>query len=382
MDIAIRKESSFEEFLASLAGWISGEGGGVRFLLPSEPIPPVRDALIRCGAEIKVYPRWWKAHDDYGGKRDIGLAFHILWSEWDGFDVIDFHFCSEKTALIVGVASLLSGKGVRLFWHQHSMTRIQGARSLVCLAKKYFCVLSLLSRFIDRIVTVSESGRNDILSRNIPPNKVVTIYNGIDPMRFTRTERRVRRELGIGERTVVITNVGGPRREKGIPYLIEAATRVLGEVPDSCFLVAGQGPLEKELKEMAAARGISDRFRFLGLRQDIPDILAETDVFAFPSVREAMPISVLEAMASGLPIVATSVGGIPEMVTAGENGYLVEPGNVDGLASALLRLVKDGDLRVRMGARSRQLIIERKFTIDSSVEDHVALYAEGRRSGA
>jgi glycosyltransferase involved in cell wall biosynthesis len=196
------------------------------------------------------------------------------------------------------------------------------------------------------------------------------------------------------ERTVVIRNAvsldGRPRARHGNarPLLIAVGRlkapkdfvtfiRALALLPADSFeaLIVGDGPdrstLESELRQL----GLEDRVRLIGERHDVPDLLAAADVFVLSSVSEGLPVSVLEAMAAELPVVASHVGGLPELVLDGETGLLVEPRAADQLAAALGRLVADGDLGRRLGAAGRAYV-ESHFDPESFARGHVDLYAE------
>jgi glycosyltransferase involved in cell wall biosynthesis len=166
----------------------------------------------------------------------------------------------------------------------------------------------------------------------------------------TALEKRdqMRRDLGIGDDTVVVTTVANLRREKGYPELMAAAETIVASCPDVVFLSAGQGALQDALHAEHARRGLGARFRFLGQMDDIPALLAASDVFVLPSRFEGTPIAIMEALCVGLPVIATAVGGIPEEVTDGVEGILVPPGDHRALTAALRRVIEDGGLRVQM----------------------------------
>lgn len=160
----------------------------------------------------------------------------------------------------------------------------------------------------------------------------------------------VRGRLGVGPKDVLIGTVANYREQKGYPDLLAAAAAVLREEPRARFIAVGQGPLEQEIKARHAALELGGRFRLLGFREDVLDILSACDVFALASLHEGFPIAVMEAMAMGVPVVATSVGGVPDAVQPGLNGFIVPPGRPHELAAALLEMVSDDDLRRRCAA--------------------------------
>ena len=171
------------------------------------------------------------------------------------------------------------------------------------------------------------------------------------PPASSRAETRQR--LGIAMDAPVVICVANLRKEKDYPNLMRAAHQVLEQEPDAVFLAVGQGPLEAELSELHTRMGLGDRFRFLGYREDVRELLSAADVFALGSLQEGLPVAIMEALQLSLPIVATDVGGVSEAVTSDVNGFLVPPGDDAALAAGILTALQDADLRHRLGAASR-----------------------------
>ena len=168
--------------------------------------------------------------------------------------------------------------------------------------------------------------------------------------------------------------VAGLRAEKRIDVLIAAAPRILERHPDAEFLIAGDGKHRQPLVEQARALGVLDRVRFLGHRDDVAAVHAMSDVFVLPSRSEAFPNAVMEAMASGLPVVASDVGGIPELVRDGRTGRLVPPGDSGALAAAMLDLF-DNPQRLAAFGREGRRQIERTYSFERMVSQFEELYA-------
>jgi glycosyltransferase involved in cell wall biosynthesis len=197
-----------------------------------------------------------------------------------------------------------------------------------------------------------------------------------------RADRDVaRRELGFNDETVVIGLLGLFEPWKGHELLLDAATRPpLMTASKVRFLIAGDDSPKtvgqrQRLEERARQLGIGDRIQILGFIDDVPRRLAALDIAVAPSLRpDPLPGSVLEAMAAGLPVVASNTGGIPEMVDAGRTGFLVEPGNATALAETLARLAASAPLRAEMGRAGRE-VVESRFTIETSVRRLVEVYA-------
>ena len=183
----------------------------------------------------------------------------------------------------------------------------------------------------------------DVVVHGLPPSA-----RGAQP----GARSRIRRELGIPPEAFVLVQVANLRAEKAYPVMLEAARVATESDPDLVVLAVGQGPLEHDVRAMHAKLGLGDSVRLLGYRSDIPDLLAAADAFTLSSDFEGFPVSVMEAQAAGLPIVATAVGGIPDAVSEGVEGFLVPPQRPDRLATAWLALVRDPDLRMQMGRRA------------------------------
>lgn len=222
-----------------------------------------------------------------------------------------------------------------------------------------------LDRMLDRrnnaVICVSEAVRRyRIEEAGFDPKKLHLIENGIDLDRFQKTASKEEMEsrLGLpsGRRWAVI--VGRLVSLKGHRFLIDALSLLVKDIPDLGLLIVGDGEEEKELKKLVDEKGLMERIFFLGLRRDIADILGMSEVLVLPSSREGLPIVLLEAMAAGLPVVVTPVGGIPEVVMEGKTGFFVsqEPMSI---ASALRRIFENPAMARAMGSDARKLIEER-----------------------
>jgi glycosyltransferase involved in cell wall biosynthesis len=220
-------------------------------------------------------------------------------------------------------------------------------------------------QFAHRVIANSAAAAERLVEEGTPDSKVAHIANGIDLARFAPAPSTSHRR--------VITTVANLRPGKGHEVLLKAAARVLRRVPDARFDIIGDGPRRRELEGLAAALRISAQVRFIGHHDDVPAALRDSDVFAFPSFMEASPNAVLEAMAAGLPVVATRVGGIPEVIEHERNGLLVAPRDDRALAAGLLRIVERPALAARLASAARQTV-EHRFSFDRMVGEFESLY--------
>ncbi|MBE0683507.1 MAG: glycosyltransferase [Anaerolineales bacterium] len=225
-----------------------------------------------------------------------------------------------------------------------------------------------LRLFCDRIITVSEdTRRNYIAQSGISPKKLLTIYNGIDLTRFNRLKpdldrASVREEFHLPKDSFLLTTVAVLRQQKGIEHMIRALPALHNMHGNVYYLIVGAGTYLAVLEKEAELTGLRENIIFAGSRKDIPRILSASDIFILPTLTEALPTVLAEAMACRLPIVASAVGGIPEMIQSNGNGCLVSPAQPSELSEACETLLKQPNLRIRMGDEGWNLVYQ-KFNI-------------------
>lgn len=228
-----------------------------------------------------------------------------------------------------------------------------------------------------QMVAVSEDTRQFLIEKvGIVPAKVKTIYNGIDVdlYKLNQTERcKIRQELEIGDHQMIVGAVGNLYPVKGHTFLIKACALVIKDFPSVMFLIAGRGELLEELQREAIELKVERNVIFLGFREDISSFLHAIDIFALPSLSEGLSLALLEAMAAEKPVVATKVGGNPEVVQEGETGFLVPPEDPRFLARCLLILLQNRSLTNTLGAAGRKRV-ESFFSLQNMVACYQALY--------
>lgn len=237
----------------------------------------------------------------------------------------------------------------------------------------------------DRILVNAYAIRDWLIADGYPAEKIHVIRNGAHVPRLdvAAERKRIRSELGIPASAKVAIMVSRLNPKKGVEDFIDTLPRVLAQLPDAWLVIAGNVVLAspghedaylKELAERARRLGAPERILFTGLRRDVPSLLACADVSVLPSYSEGLPNSVIEAMASGLPVVATRVGGVPELVRPRHTGFLVPPGDVDSLAEALVTVLANPFLGKRLGEAGR-VQIQSEFSFEKMFRETVALYA-------
>ena len=238
----------------------------------------------------------------------------------------------------------------------------------------------VLRAFCSRVIAVSENARrHHIKYGHIPEEKIITLYNGIDPSAFQPLDENARREkrnsLNVPENAFVFLTVAVLREPKGIQYMLEAMPQIVKSAPHAHYLIVGEGDHGKILKKITASLQIEEHITFAGQRNDIPEILSASDAFVLPTLMEALPTVLIEACAAQKAIVASSVGGIPEIVTDGVNGYLVPPAQAQSLENACLKLIQHNDQKEAMGEAGLQIAME-KFDVRQQVQSLGNLYQE------
>jgi glycosyltransferase involved in cell wall biosynthesis len=237
----------------------------------------------------------------------------------------------------------------------------------------------ILRRGLSRVVFVSEPLRQSFLERvNFPPERVIVIPNGIDPDRFSAArDASVRESIGIGADEFVVGAVGNLNAAKGFDVLLRAAAILKQRSPGIRFVIVGDdnGRKSAELKALRAELGLDDDVIFTGFRSDIPAALSAFDVYALTSRSEGFSISIIEAMASKLPVIATRCGGPEQIVDDGRTGLLVENASPDAVAAGIERLRNDRTFAAKLGTAARVAVQER-FTASAQTRAYEHVYED------
>ncbi|MEM4188093.1 MAG: glycosyltransferase family 4 protein [Candidatus Hadarchaeum sp.] len=234
-----------------------------------------------------------------------------------------------------------------------------------------------LARLTDCLIAISELIKRDLVAYGVASaEKIAVIPLGFDLEPFLCNQvykGKLRRELGLNEDARIVGIVGRIFPIKNHRLFLDAAVRVATREPNAYFVVVGDGILRSEMEGYAQKLGIAPRVFFLGWRRDLPRIYADLDLLVVSSDNEGTPVSAIEAMASGCPVVGTSVGGLPDIILEGETGYLVPPRDPEALAAAVLSLLQDREIAARMGQTARALAKDR-FSLQRLVSDVQNLY--------
>jgi glycosyltransferase involved in cell wall biosynthesis len=249
----------------------------------------------------------------------------------------------------------------------------RGLRHTLAIRLYEFLDILFLRRF-NAVAAVSDLIAEELLRAGVAPRKVTVIGNGIDVSRFVGASPTLSEELNKEQRLLIGT-AGRLIPQKGIEYFLMAASEVLKTFPTLLFGIVGEGPHRPALERSMKDLGIERNVVFTGPRSDMPNIYASFDVFVLPSLEEGMPMTVLEALASGLPVIATKVGAVEKLVFPNQTGILVQPGEAAGLAAALISLIGNPELRVRLGQNGRSLV-QNEYSSSVMSQRYLRLYEE------
>jgi glycosyltransferase involved in cell wall biosynthesis len=233
-------------------------------------------------------------------------------------------------------------------------------------------------RLPDHVAAVSEAVKQELMGSGIPGHYITTVPTGVDFSRFERSAAApvLRQELGLPEDAVLVGTVAILRKGKGHDEVLAAAAQVLREAPAQPkihFAFAGDGPQFENLQRRIAEQGLTGRVHLLGLRRDVPQVLASLDLFVLATRREALGTSFIEAQAMGLPVIGCRTGGVPETMLEGETGLLVPVQDAPALAAAILSLTRDPARRRAMGEHAANFVRER-YAVEKMVDGMETLY--------
>ena len=234
-----------------------------------------------------------------------------------------------------------------------------------------------LSGFSDRLIAISNEDKTGLLAYRIAPtHKIEVIPLGLELDHFIHSRKRrgvLHRELGLNSTSKLIGIVGRIAPVKNHRLFFDAMVRVLAGCATTHVVVVGDGDLRTAMERYVREIGIANRVSFLGWRHDLPQVYTDLDVVVISSNNEGTPVTAIEAMAAGRPVVATRVGGLPDIISDGETGYLVAPGNIEQLAAAVERVLRHGESMDRLRDKARQSV-EHKFTVERLATDIDSLY--------
>lgn len=289
------------------------------------------------------------------------------------FDIVHSH--TSVGGLIGRVAGKLAGVPV-VIWSIHGFASHEGQNRF----KKYIFLLieRLMDKFTDHYVAVSEALKKEgIQNRISTPDKITVIHNGIELRNFNKdfNVSQKKKELGIDMSPTIIGTVTRLEPQKAVHDFIVAVSYVKETYPDVKVVIIGDGPLRRKIEELINDLKLNDNIILLGWRNDVPEILAVLDIFCQSSLWEGCPMSLLETMAIGKPIIATNVGGVKEIVEDDNTGILVPSGDPKAMADAIIKLTNNKEKTMKMGMNGRRRV-ESFFNMDLMLVKYERLYQD------
>lgn len=323
---------------------------------------PLADRLVEAGIRVDILSK--------GPRKPDRLAFLRVAERLRDQPVDVVHTHNTQPFIDAGLASIISSTPV--------LIHTDHARAFPD-RKRYMIAEHLLSWGAHKVVGVSEHTTANLRHwERISEAKLETIPNGIDGSLFDAAVdvAAVRHSLGVPLDVPLLALGARLAEQKGITYLLDAMARLEARQPKLHLVLAGDGPLRSALEAQANALGLSQRVHFVGVRLDMPDVLRASDIFVMPSLWEGLPMIILEALAGGVPIVASSVGGVPSAVIDGQTGSLVPAQDPDRLADALHHMLEDAEYRARCVVNGRRLFDDH-FSAAAMARRYEALYRSG-----
>jgi glycosyltransferase involved in cell wall biosynthesis len=300
-----------------------------------------------------------------GFRPQVGRAIAQFAAERD----IDVLHCHQYSPFVYGRIAAIWNRRLKIVYTEHG--RLSDAPP----SWKRRLVNPLLSRFDGSIVAVSHELRDYMIESRFPRERVRVIHNGIEPAVAASPvdRRRARMLLGLDDRAFVVTTVARLDPVKDLVTLLDAFAQVRTRVPSARLVIVGDGPERQRLEARAAQDDLAGSVRITGYRADVRALLPAADVYASSSISEGVSITILEAMATGIPVVATAVGGTPEILSDGTGGVLVPRRDPARLGAAIVSLAEDHRRRAALAVSARRRL-ETAFTIDRMVDDYARSY--------
>ncbi len=372
-EIHPNKLGSMEEFCLFLARELFRRGHRCFFGFTGEPDPVVRKMLEEAGAiiadELVVSDSAQK-----GGlaKRSGGILQLYKFIKKKRIDLIHLTFYSVTNPYLVGAYF----SSTKIVFTEKMSLGVPQRGSVKQLFSKI--IHGFLTRRISRYTGITDFIRNRMeISHHVFPPQSLTIYNGVNLNRFVDSDRAAARlRLDIPADSKIVLAVAALIPEKGLQFLIEAVDILVHEyeMSDFCAVLVGEGNYRRELEQKVADLGLGGQISFMGMRSDVADFIAAADLVTVPSIwQEAFGFIVAEAMASARPVIASRVGGIPELIDDGVTGLLVEPGDSRALAAGMAAILSDTDFARRLADKALQKC-RNQFNLAEIVIEYVNLF--------
>jgi len=287
------------------------------------------------------------------------------------YDVVHTH--TPVASSIVRLACKSNFNKTKSFYTAHGFHFFKGASFKNWIF--YYPIEKILSKYTDVLITINEEDYKRALKKFNAKNTRYIPGVGLDIKKFQTpkvNKLELRKELGVSDKAFVILSVGELNKNKNHETIIKAIAKINNK--NIYYIICGVGPYRKQLEQLIDKVNLNDKVKLLGFRKDVKDILNIGDLFVFPSYREGLPVSLMEAMAAQLPIVCSDIRGNNDLIKNNENGYLIKPNDIDGFKNSIEILYKSPEIRKRFIEKNRNTI--EKYSIDSALQYIIEIYNE------
>jgi glycosyltransferase involved in cell wall biosynthesis len=360
------KVGAYEWFLVELSRQVHAAGDRLSLVLGGQPPPPMAAALHAEGLVWTCIEGWTDAAGREHAWRFVMPVLRLLRHLRPDLAVVNYgnEFPTLAAALL---APLVGCRRVRWVWQQHQQVRDPAGIA------RFISRLRLLALRVHHFIAVYEGGRDSMIRRGIPADRIAVVYNGIRDHRPSQPSGWLRRELSLPPDSLLLATIGWLIPRKRIDFILRAfaAARPALTRP-ATLLVLGDGPERETLQTLAQSLAINRNVRFLGLRNDVRDILHEADVLVHAALAETCTYAISEAMASARPAVVTEAGAAREQIDPGATGEVLGRDDAEGVVRALVRLLNDDALRREMGLRARRRW-EKRYRVETSARQYHTL---------
>ncbi|MDD5521899.1 MAG: glycosyltransferase family 4 protein [Kiritimatiellae bacterium] len=362
-NLLAQKMGSFEVLIEEMGKVLKNAGDELVIVLPLDPLPDVGYRWSNAGIRLRLIQGWSDEHGVECPWKFCRPAWRILSDERP--DVAVVHFGNELPSFLV---SCFACKRVKWVWQQDQ--QIRNPTVITVLISK----IRLLSLRFKHFVAVYEGAKYSLLARGIPEQKIMVINNAVSEYNCLKPSGWLRDELKFQKNTIIISTIGSLIPRKRVDMAIRAFHKAITlQSKDACLVLVGEGPERFKLQRLVKDLGIIEKVFFLGLRNDVREILSESSILLHSSMAEACTYAVTESMAAGIPAVVTEAGAAREQIVSGQTGYVVGKDDLDGLVSCLSRLIEDGAGRTRMGAAAKERW-KSMYKVEVSAKKYYDLY--------
>ena len=358
------KTGAFERFVAAAGRECAARGHRLDLVFADEPSPAVAELFRHAGLSWRLIRGWSDAEDRVNSRAFLAQAPRIVRVLRP--DVTVVHFGNELPSLAVAAAARLAGCRTKWVWQQHQQVADPGP------VARRVSRLRVLAAGFDHLIAVYDGGGRSLRLRGIPERKISVVYNGIVDHVPAREPGWLKKELGIPADAVIAACAGSLIARKRHEFILEAMASIAGRAPGLHLVIVGTGPREDELRRVTKSLNLAERVHGLGLRDDVRDILAESDFLVHASTAETCTYVISEAMAAAVPALVTEAGAAREQIEDGVTGFVTAVDDREVFRARLLELAGDPARRKALGRAARGRW-ESRYRLEETVKQYVGL---------